>query len=67
MEAVIVRRFGRIEEDLGASGIIDSISAMELLVLLQDEFAVQLSEVTVADLATVPGIVRVIESAVGRR
>jgi acyl carrier protein len=66
VEALILGKFGRVESDLTASGIIDSVSAMELLLLLQDEFGVQLSGVTVTDLSTVPSIVAVIEDAKAR-
>lgn len=63
VEAVIVGKFGRVEADLSASGIVDSLGAMELLVLLQDEFQVRLVGVTVKDLSTVARIVSVIEAA----
>ena len=63
VEALILARFGRVEADLMASGIIDSVSAMELLLLLQDEFGLRLTGVTVTDLSTVPRIVTVVEAA----
>jgi acyl carrier protein len=63
VEAVIRAKFGRVESDLSASGIIDSLRAMELLVELQDEFGVRLSDVTVQDLSTVPRIVVLVEAA----
>jgi len=63
VERLILAKFGRVEEDLVASGLVDSLSAMELLVLLQDEFHVRLADVTVTDLSTVPGIVDKIEKA----
>ena len=67
VEAVILGKFGRVEADLNASGIVDSLGAMELLVLLQDEFAVPLKDVTVQDLSTVARIVSVIEAAMASR
>ena len=67
VEAVILSKFGRVEADLNASGIVDSLGAMELLVLLQDEFAVPLKDVTVQDLSTVARIVSVIEAAMASR
>ncbi len=67
VEALIVAKFGRVEAELNASGVVDSLGAMELLVLLQDEFEVRLAEVTVQDLSSVARIVSVIEAAMARR
>jgi acyl carrier protein len=64
VEAVILGKFGRVEADLNASGIVDSLGAMELLVLLQDEFRIRLSDVTVQDLASVARIVSVVDAAI---
>jgi acyl carrier protein len=66
VEAVILGKFGRVEADLSASGIVDSLGAMELLVLLQDEFRIRLADVTVKDLSTVARIVSLIEAATVR-
>lgn len=66
VEAVILGRFGRVEADLSASGLVDSLGAMELLVLLQDELQVRLVDVTVQDLSSVPRIVSLIEAALAR-
>jgi extradiol dioxygenase family protein/acyl carrier protein len=66
VEALLVARFGRIEADLVASGIVDSLGAMELLVLIQEEFGVKLAGVTAIDLATVPRIVALVERARAR-
>jgi acyl carrier protein len=65
--AMIVAKFGRIEADLNASGLVDSLGAMELLVLLQDELQVRLVDVTVQDLSSVARIVTVVEAAMARR
>jgi acyl carrier protein len=63
VEALILAKFGRVEPDLMASGIIDSLRAMELLLLLQEAFGLPLSGVTVIDLSTVDRIVSLIENA----
>ena len=63
VESVIMQRFGRVETDLVEQGIVDSLGAMELLVLLQKEFEVRLGDVMIADLATVPRIAAVVEAA----
>ena len=67
VEAAIRGKFGRVEEELSASGIIDSLGAMELLVLLQDEFQVRLVDVTVKDLSSMTRIVSLIEAAMANR
>jgi acyl carrier protein len=67
VEAVIVGKFGHLEDDLNASGLVDSLGAIELLFLLQDEFQITLGDVTLKDLASVVRIVSVIESAMVSR
>jgi acyl carrier protein len=66
VEAVIVGKFGHLEDDLNASGLVDSLGAIELLCLLQDEFRIKLGDVTLKDLSSVARIVSVIEAAVVR-
>ena len=66
VEAMILGKFGRVEPELHATGIVDSLGAMELLVLLQDEFRVRLGDVTVKDLSSVARIVSVIATAMAR-
>jgi len=66
VQAVILRKFGRLEDDLIASGLVDSLGAMELLLLLQDEFRIPLADVTLKDLSSVACIVSVIEAAMFR-
>ena len=66
VEAVIVCKFGHLEDDLSASGFVDSLGAIELLFLLQDEFRVNLGDVTLKDLSSVARIVSVIEAAMVR-
>jgi acyl carrier protein len=67
VEAVIVGKFGLLEEDLDGSGLVDSLGAIELLLLLQDEFGITLSDATLKDLSSVVRIVSVIEAAMVRR
>lgn len=63
VKAVIVGKFGRLEDDLSASGLVDSLGAMELFFLLQDEFRIRLADVTLKDFSSVARIVSVIEAA----
>jgi acyl carrier protein len=65
--AVIVGKFGRLENDLNTSGLVDSLGAMELLLLLQDEFQIHLADVRLKDLSSVGRIVSVIEAVMARR
>jgi len=67
VEAVIVGKFGLLEEDLDGSGLVDSLGAIELLLLLQDEFGITLSDATLKDLSSVVRIVSAIEAAMVRR
>jgi len=67
VEAVIVGKFGLLEEDLDASGLVDSLGAIDLLLLLQDEFGITLGDATLKDLSSVVRIVSVIEAAMVRR
>ena len=67
VNAVILGKFGRLEDDLSASGLVDSLGTMELLLLLQDEFQVRLPDVTLKHLSNVARIVSVIEAAMARR
>jgi acyl carrier protein len=63
VESLIARAFGSVNEDLVASGVVDSVRAMELLVLLEQEFAVRLGNIGMKDLATVTSIVGVIDAS----
>jgi acyl carrier protein len=65
VESIIAGAFGAVNEDLVASGVVDSVRAMELLVLLEKEFEVKLEHVGMKDLATVTGIVGVIGASLG--
>ena len=63
VQALILGKFGRLEDDLSASGLVDSLGAIELLLLLQEEFRIPLADVTLKDLSSVARIVSVIEAA----
>lgn len=67
VQTVIIGKFGRLEDDLSASGLVDSLGAMELLFLLQDEFRIHLADVTLEDLSSVARIVSVIKAAMAKR
>jgi extradiol dioxygenase family protein len=63
VEAAIHRVCGRVDEQLEATGLLDSLRAMELVATLQQELGVVLREVTLADLRTVTRIVHVVDRA----
>ena len=57
VEAIILQKFGRVEEQLFDSGLLDSLRAIELGVLLEGEFGIPITDLTVHDLASVTCIV----------
>jgi acyl carrier protein len=57
VEEILTRTFGRCEEHLYASGLIDSLRAIELGTLLEAEFGIPISELSVQDLVSVTTIV----------
>jgi acyl carrier protein len=57
VEGLISRAFGRCEEELFASGVLDSLRAVELGVLLEQEFGLSLTDLSLQDLASVTNIV----------
>jgi acyl carrier protein len=63
VEALIIRVFGRFEERLFESGLIDSLRAIELGAMLEAEFGVPISELSVHDLASVTTIVAKLSDA----
>ena len=57
VESIILAKFGRLEEQLFDSGLLDSLRAIELGVLLEGEFGIPITDLTVHDLASVTCIV----------
>ena len=62
VESIIQAKFGRVEEQLFDSGLLDSLRAIELGVLLEGEFGIPITDLTVHDLATVTCIVEKLRS-----
>ena len=62
IQAAIHRVRGAVEEDLLASGFLDSLRAMELVAVLQSDLGIALGDLHKADLATLTALV----DAVGR-
>ena len=63
IEATIHRICGRVEEELAAAGLVDSLKAMELVTALQQDFRITLADATVADLSTVTRVVDLVDRA----
>jgi extradiol dioxygenase family protein len=64
IEAAIHRTRGSVQEQLLASGFLDSIGAMELVAAIQHDLGAALSELQITDLATVTTLVAAVAAAV---
>jgi hypothetical protein len=52
--SVLTKEFGRVEEDLVGSGLLDSLKSISAALLLEEEFALPLTdELSMVDMATV--------------
>lgn len=67
IEAVIHRVRGSVQDELLASGFIDSIGAMELVAALSQDLGVALDELQLRDLATVAALSEAVAAAVDRQ
>jgi uncharacterized protein len=66
IEAVIHRVRGSVQDELLASGFIDSIGAMELVAALSADLGVALDELQLRDLATVAALAEAVAAAMDR-
>lgn len=57
VEEIIGRAFGRVEEQLFESGLLDSLRAIELGTLLEAEFGIPISDMSIHDLASITSLV----------
>lgn len=64
IEAAIHRTRGAVQEELLASGFLDSIGAMELVAALQHDLGAELADLQMSDLATVTTLVAAVAAAV---
>lgn len=62
VEAIVSKAFGRVEEQLFDSGLLDSLRAIEFGMMLEAEFGVPISELCLDDLASVTSIVKKLRS-----
>jgi acyl carrier protein len=62
VETVIKAELGRTEEDLFATGLVDSVKAIGLLLCLEDEFGFSLEDLSLSDMETISGLSRKIET-----
>jgi acyl carrier protein len=63
---IVRARYGRTEENLMASGLVDSLRAVELAMLLEKAFGLEADTFSLSDLKTVSAITRRVR-AVPRR
>jgi uncharacterized protein len=64
VEAAIHRVRGSVQEELAAAGLLDSIGAMEVVAVLQQDLGVSLAHLKMSDVATVTSLVRAVAAAV---
>ena len=55
---IVQAQFGRCEEDLLASGIVDSLTAIELALTLEREFGLRADSFALADFRSIDALVR---------
>jgi acyl carrier protein len=60
VERILIDRFGRVQEELVAAGILDSLKTIELALALESEFGVPLDELTTQDTMTLSALVRTV-------
>lgn len=56
VEAILMRQFGRVEEQLIGSGMLDSLRTIEFALGLEAEFQIQLHHLTVQDTSTITAV-----------
>jgi acyl carrier protein len=61
LHEVIVKRFGRVEEELMTSGIVDSMQVVELALMLEESFGLPPDSFTLEDMRTVTSLRRRID------
>lgn len=67
VQAAVHGILGSVEEQLLESGILDSVRAMELVAVIQDELGVSLGHLQKSDMASVTALVRAVGDAVRKR
>lgn len=61
VERLLVSRYGNVDEELFAAGILDSLRAIEFALDLEAEFQVPMSSVTLLDMQTMTRLVDRVE------
>lgn len=67
IQAAIHRVCGSVEEELLASGFLDSVRAMEVVAAIQKDLGISLSDMELSDAATVTTLVQAVQLAVRRQ
>jgi len=60
--SIVKNKFGRIEEDLLASGLLDSMQAVQLALILEKEFSLPLDTFDLKDMSTLSSLVEKIST-----
>jgi extradiol dioxygenase family protein len=66
VQAAVHRVRGSVEEDLLASGFLDSVRAMEVVAAIQSDLGISLTDMQLSDMATVTTLVAAVQVAVRR-
>jgi acyl carrier protein len=63
---IVLARLGSVEEELVATGLLDSVKAISLALALEEEFGLPLEEVSLDDMVTLSSLTRKVFSTMAR-
>jgi acyl carrier protein len=63
---IVLARLGSVEEELVATGLLDSVKAISLALALEEEFVLPLEEMSLDDMVTLSSLTRKVFSTMER-
>jgi acyl carrier protein len=63
---IVLARLGSVEEELVATGLLDSVKAISLALALEEEFGLPLEEMSLDDMVTLSSLTRKVFSTMER-
>lgn len=63
---IVLARLGAVEEELVATGLLDSVKAISLALALEEEFGLPLEEMSLDDMVTLSSLMRKVFSTMER-
>lgn len=63
---IVLARLGSVEEELVATGLLDSVKAISLALALEEEFGLPLEEMSLDDMVTLSSLTRKVFSTMAR-